>query len=348
MGSPRRMCARGASLILAGAFFFGGCGPRSRVLTVLYTNDIHATCHPLKATWIEGSPPVGGFVALERELTRARVPGRETLLVDSGDLLSGGPLGGLIYAGVKGGHMIRFLRALKYDAMAVGNHDFDHGVDNLASAAERASFPFLAANVHARDGGLLVEPGWVILRRGGLRVGIIGLVTPSVRQLVSRKTAARFTVEAPAEVGDSLARLLDPRTDLLVVLSHCGLETDRFLARRLGPTVDLIVGGHSHDLLETPERQNEVLIVQAGSRLRHLGRLDLIVQNDRIAGFEASMTLLRDTASPGHEPTAVAALADSLDAVLEASFGDTVCRLEAALTRSYHRESTLGNWVADA
>jgi 2',3'-cyclic-nucleotide 2'-phosphodiesterase (5'-nucleotidase family) len=342
------MCARGASLLLGLVLLFSVCGRRPKALTILYTNDIHATCHPLKAAWLEGSMPVGGFVAAEREVGRARASCSASLLLDVGDLLSGGPLSSLVDAGIRGGHMLRFMNALGYDAMAVGNHDLDHGVNNLAAASKVAAFPLLAANIRSRDGGLLVGPGSTILRRGGLRVGVIGLTTPSVVQLVSRETAARLTVQPPAETADSLARLLDPRTDLLIVLSHCGLETDRLLAQRLGPTVDLIVGGHSHDLLEVPERENGVLIVQAGSKLLNLGRLDLLVLRDRIVDYRASMILLRDTQPSGRGSRAVAALAESLNTVLEEAYGDTVGHLDAPLTRSYDSECTLGNWVADA
>lgn len=345
---PHWLPSRGAWSLLLALVPLVGCTPPSAPLSILYTNDIHATIHPTKAASIEGAPPVGGVVALERELARVRSSVRASLLLDAGDLLSGGPLSGRVDGGVKGGHMVRFMNLLGYDAMAIGNHDFDHGVDNVVAAAEGASFPFLAANAFTPDGALLVGSGSIVLRRGGIRIGIIGLVTPSVAHLVPRETAARFSVRAPLQVADSLASLLDPRTDLLILLSHCGLETDRFLARNLGPVVDLIVGGHSHDVLEAPERLNDVLIVQAGSRLRHLGRLDIVVKDDRIIDFHPTMILLRETGPSGDPATAVSSLADSLDAVIEAAYGDTVGWLDAPLTRAYYRESTLGNWVADA
>ncbi|MBN1424610.1 bifunctional metallophosphatase/5'-nucleotidase [Candidatus Fermentibacteria bacterium] len=330
------------------AMLWVGCGPRERGITLFYTNDIHATYGPSPAVWVDGEPLVGGFVSLRRQFERERKGVKHWLLLDGGDLLSGGPAGDLVYRGVQGGHMIRFMNALGYDAMSLGNHDLDFGADNLSRALSLASFPVLAANVLNDTGTPLTGAGWVVFRRGGLRVGVIGVVTNRLEQLVSRATSARFEVLQPGVVSDSLARFLDPRTDLLVVLSHCGLEVDRYLARRLGPVVDVIVGGHSHDRLETPEEHNGVIIVQAGTKLRYLGRLDLEVREDRAVNYENRLILLDDTVSAPSVPGSLAWLADSLDASLEAAYGDTVGEIATRMGRSYHRESALGNWVADA
>ncbi len=332
-------------LVLLSASLVVGCAPGPRRLTILYTNDIHATCHPVGVVG-DSAGRIGGVVALEREVGAVRAR-HATLLLDAGDLLSGGPLGSLSDGGVKGGHLIRLMNALGYDAMGIGNHDLDHGPGNLIEASRRASFPLLAANLLDEGGNPLVGPGWCIVRRGRVRVGIIGLVTPGVAGYLPPDVARRVRIRPPEVVGDSLARLLDPRTDLLVVLSHCGLATDRLLAKSLGPRVDLIVGGHSHDLLRVPERQDGVLIVHAGSRLRFLGRLDLRIKDDRIVDYVGQVIELRAEKEP-ERVTPVKVLCDSLESVLEEAFGDTVAFLASALTRAYHDQSPLGNWVADA
>lgn len=324
------------------------CGPRERAVTLFYTNDIHATYGTSPATWIEGEPPVGGFVALQGHLAREHKSTRHRVFLDAGDLLSGGPAGDLIYRDVNGGHMLRFMNEFDYDAMTLGNHDLDFGLDNLSRALTLANFPILAANVVDNPGEPVTGKGWMILGRGGLRIGVIGIVTGRLDQLVSRATSSRIQVLPPGVVSDSLARLLDPRTDLLVVLSHCGLEADRYLARRLGPVVDIIIGGHSHDRMETPEQHNGVLIVQAGTKLRYLGRLDVTVREDRVVDHENRLILLDDTAVAPAARGTLGLLADSLDAVLDAAYGDTVGEVLADMGRAYHRESALGNWVADA
>jgi 5'-nucleotidase len=316
-------------------------------VTLLYTNDVHTGFSPTVATWLDDKPLVGGYAALSSELTRHRKRAAHHLLLDAGDLLTGGPIGDMVWRGAAGGHLVRFMNLLRYDAMTVGNHDFDLSVENLLSLERLANFPILGANVFEPTGRPLLRAGWSVFDRGGLRIGVIGLVTDALHRVVPKEVAARVTVRSAIAVGDSLATVLDAESDLLVVLSHCGLSSDRLIAEALAPRIDVIIGGHSHHRIDPPLNHHDVIITQAGSSLRYLGRLDLKVENDRVVSHEGSLILLA-VDDPGQEADdRVCILADSLAQVEEELFGDTLGYITEDWRRAYHRESDVGNWVAD-
>lgn len=325
-----------------------GCRLPQRRVTLLYTNDIHAAFSPMTSTWLEDRPLVGGYAALSAELERQRERASSHVLLDAGDLLTGGPVGDMVWHGVSGGYLIRFMNLLGYDAMTAGNHDFDLSVENLLAMERLAVFPILGANLSLTNGTSLLSSGWTLLERGGLDIGVIGLVTDGLHRVTPKDVASRVVVRSAIAVGDSLATLLDAKSDLLVVLSHCGLRSDRLIAEALAPRIDVIIGGHSHDRVDPPEDHNGVIITQAGSKLRYLGRLDLEVEDDRVLDYDGSLILLKASDDPrnaAHGP--VSTLADSLAQVVEELFGDTLGYLTQGWERAYHEESNVGNWVAD-
>lgn len=257
-------------------------------ITILHTNDMHGQVLPHR-----GGDRESGFVALARrirqERDQARRQGRAVLLLDAGDIFQGTPEGNL----TDGQVVVAWMNHLGYDAMTVGNHEFDFGREIPARLAQQAKFPFLGINIidegtgrpvpwlglrdRVLDGGVLVRTLEVSGRR--LRVGVIGVTTDEMKKY----TVAGVTDGlAFGDAGDAVAAVLDggglPPLDVVVLLSHCGVEVDRVLAERFAGRVDVIIGGHSHTLLPAGERVGPVLVAQAGSKARGLGRIDLEVQ----------------------------------------------------------------------
>lgn len=334
-------------LFLALPVLLAGCRGGAREVTILFTNDIHAHYSGSQASWLPEKPPAGGYVALAREVAIQRETAPHSILLDAGDLLTGNPASDMSRAGVKGGHLIHFMNLLGYDVMTVGNHDFDLSLANLRAMARMASFPMLAANLYEPDGSLLLGNGWTILERGGVRIAIIGLVTDYLRGVLARDVASRIAVRSCIDVGDSLAQMLDRRSDVILLLTHCGLGFDRVLAKALGPRVDVIIGGHSHDRVDPPEVVNGVILAHAGSKLYYLGRLDLVIHDDRVIEHDGKLILLKSPAGEQFVDDAIVRLADSLDVVIEQAFGDTIGYLVTDWIREYHAESNVGGWVAD-
>ncbi len=335
-----------------------GLPERPGHLTILHTNDLHGHFLPEAAEWLPGRPAIGGMVRLEQEARsiRAQRPRDGVLMLDGGDLLTGTPLTDIEVDGAKGGAMMRLLGAAGYDLWVVGNHDFDKGLENLIALAKASPIPMLTANVRAPDGRMLLpkQRASEVIEVGGMRVGVIGATTDGLKGLVSAKDFARLQLLKSADAVRAEVKRLDPETDLIVLLSHVGLDQDKELARWV-PGIDVIVGGHSHTRLTRAERVNDTWIVQAGSYGRSLGVVDLVVENDAVGDFRYELRDLHldqpvtlADGSPVREDADLAAMVGGWKDDLDSYYGKVVSTAPALLGRSYHHESALGRWITDA
>jgi len=315
-------------------------------LTVFHTNDIHGSFLPEPAAWRDDRAPVGGFAALAAHLGRERQSAGPDLLLDAGDFMTGNPVTDIETDGIAGLAMAEFMGAAGYDVGVVGNHEFDGGLANLRALASRWPFPLLAADLRDAFGNPVFRTGPLVLERGGLRVGVMGVSCAGLAELVPpSRLAGVTTVDQIGVVREQLADLVG-RTDLQVLISHSGVDADRELAAALAADgLDVIVGGHSHTRLREPLLVGDVLIVQAGSRLKNLGRLDLRVADGRVTAYRGSLVEL--TAGDPEAPPAMAALVDRYARQVEAVYGVTIGHLATAWTRNSGGESNLGDWLAD-
>jgi 5'-nucleotidase/UDP-sugar diphosphatase len=322
-----------------------GIAGGERTLTLLHTNDVHGAFDERPATWRDDRAPAGGYARLAGLVDRIREDTPRVLLLDAGDLMTGDPVCDIEVDGVLGGSLVEFMNAVGYDAMALGNHEFDHGAENARGLARLARFPVICANLFERDtGDLFASSSHALFELDGLRVGVIGLIMEDLSSVTMPSRIERLRVADPVETTRRLVDALDDETDLLVLLTHMGVEEDRRLAREI-EGVDVIVGGHSHTRLDEPEVVNGIIIVQAGSRLTSLGRLDLTVEDDRVTSHRG--TLLDITPPPAAPRDDLARRAEALREKIHTLFGREVGRAAASFERSYYEESSLGRWVAD-
>ncbi len=346
-------------LPLLGLAIFAGCpkkepeplSPPGHV-TILHTNDLHGHYLPERADWLPGEPAIGGFVRLEQEVRAIReAKGREnTLLVDGGDILTGTPLTALEEEGARGTPMLRFMEALGYDAWVVGNHEFDRGLENLKVLAGKSTFVTLSANLRDKAGKEALLPNQAfshVFAVNGVRIGVIGATTDSLRTLVSPKDWARMSPLPVAEAVRAEAARLDPDTDILVALTHIGVDDDKKLAAAV-PGLDLIVGGHSHTPLKEAARVGDTWIVQAGSYNRQLGVAELDVANDAIAAFRYELRDLVPATATVEADQSVAAMSAHYQKNIDTIYGEVLARAPAKLEKDYHHESALGRWITDA
>lgn len=320
-----------------------------RRLTILHTNDLHGQVLP------KGER--GGLVALGRRIReqrdRARVAGDAVLLLDAGDLFKGTPEGDLSDGQV----VIEWMNHLGYDAVAVGNHDFDHGLEVTAKLAEAADFPLLAANLREVQGGQ--RPAWLgehtpqdRLRGAAvvrtlfdgfgreLRVGIVGTTPSDLADLTLAGLTAGLRAEDEVTALEPVLDALPRDLDLVVLVSHSGLEHDSKVAEHFGRRVDVIVGGHNHEAFPQGKRVNGVLIAQTGAKTEHLGRIRLELPS---AGGEPEVRA--ELLTPGDDLEAL--LAPHL-AEVEREFAEVVGTLAAPLERRPgFASSGLGNLEAD-
>jgi 5'-nucleotidase len=254
-------------------------GPK---LTILYTNDTHARLDPFPDNAREFAG-LGGIARRASLVKKVRAREKNVLLLDAGDVFQGTP-----WFDVYGGKVdLKLMGEMKYDAMAIGNHEFDRGLDGFAEAAQKAGFPMLASNYITRN-----TPLNPFVRRQmvkeveGFRIGIFGLGI-QLDGVVERKLYGNVRSQDPVSVSeravDSLRNFYD--CDYIICLSHLGYRyddgrIDDITLAQSAEGIDLIIGGHTHTFLDEPvlvenPSGKKTIITQMGHSGVRVGRIDL-------------------------------------------------------------------------
>ncbi len=294
--------------LLAAAGLLGACSttppaatPRAPLkLTILHTNDHHGRF------WTNADGE-GGLAARKTLIDRLRAEvaaaGGHSLLLDGGDVNTGVPESDLQDAEPDFKGMDR----IGYDAIAVGNHEFDKPPAVLAKQRQWVKFPLLAANIYGRDGQRLFEP-YRIFERGGYKIAVMGLTTDDTAKMVLPDNIAGVTFRKPAEEAADMVPNLRAQADMVIAATHMGHYTDGNrgvnapgdveMARAV-KGLDLVVGGHSQNpvcmLSENvrnnayipgqpcaPDRQNGAWIVQAHEWGKYVGRADFVIDGGKV------------------------------------------------------------------
>jgi 2',3'-cyclic-nucleotide 2'-phosphodiesterase (5'-nucleotidase family) len=317
-------------------------------ITILHTNDMHAQFLPKEALWVKETPRplVGGFVRIQELVDSLRGVLANTLLVDAGDVMTGNPITDRMYRGAEGGALFEMMNLIGYDLWSPGNHDLDISQENLRQLIAIPRFPAVSANLRDdRNGFPLGNHPYEIIERGGVRIGIIGVMHPGLYGLVNQNNLAGVRVLSPLETVQRYIDEIDPKTDLIVVLSHQGVDLDSAMAEGLRGA-DVIVGGHSHTRLRRPKSVNGVLIVQAGSNTENLGVLELTVADDRVV--KADGRLVPTWVTPGPpRPGPLVSLVDSMKQEIDKEYSEVIGTLTAEWKRG-ERQSPIGTFIAEA
>ncbi len=239
---------------------------------ILHTNDFHNHLSPTQGEALAGM---------------RKTLGGNGLLLDAGDAVSSG---NITYKS-DGEPILALMSSIGYDAMTVGNREFHFSRHGFASKVKRARFPVLCANVRSvvPDDPLPVTAA-IRCQVAECTVGILGLTVPMITERMLARHISAYVFDPPIDAARTLLPTLRRMSDLTVVLSHCGLATDRLLAEAdLG--IDLIIGGHSHAVLPEGEWVGDTLIVQAGWFAKYLGTVEVELSKDK-RRLEAKLDLL--------------------------------------------------------
>lgn len=227
---------------------------KTKTLEILHTNDTHSCILPLNPnladTLLAGR---GGFLRRIAMIEQERKANPDLLLFDSGDFSQGSPF----YTLFKGDVEVELMNRMGYDAVTIGNHEFDFGLDNMARIFRAAKFPVVCSNYDFTGTPLqgIVKP-YVIIKRGGLRIGVFG-ICPPMDGLVDAAKCEGVKYLDPIKTADDVARMLkhDKKCDLVVCLSHLGWivnqNVDDHKMVRGNHDIDVVLGGHSHTFFET-------------------------------------------------------------------------------------------------
>ena len=252
-------------------------------LEVLHTNDTHSCIMPLNPnladTAVAGR---GGFLRRVAMIKEERAKNPDLLLIDSGDFSQGSPF----YTMFKGDVEVGLMNLMGYDAVTIGNHEFDFGLENMARIFKMAKFPVVCANYDFTGTCVegLVKP-YVIIKRNGLKIGIFGL-SPQLEGLVDLSKCKGVTYLDPVEVGNRVAAELkhDKKCDVVICVSHLGwLRPDEMGDQKLlasSKDIDLVLGGHSHSYFKALRYVNNadgkaVPVDQNGKNAMYVGKLTL-------------------------------------------------------------------------
>jgi 5'-nucleotidase/UDP-sugar diphosphatase len=317
-------------------------------LTILHVNDTHGYILPYSEAGSNKNTMVGGAAYIARLIKDERSKNPEgTLLFSEGDMFQGTPISNFF----KGQPVIDVMNYLKFDAMAVANHEFDWGLDEFNRMLSSARFPFLSANM--KTGKDPYFPGvkpYIIVHRKNVNIAVIGIITPDLPYLSKPDSTGKITVRNPEDIlPELIKKVKEEGAHIVMVLSHMGIEADKELARRVSG-IHVIVGGHSHTAVETPVTVGNTTIVQAGCYGLYLGVLELEIETEtNPVSYRIIRGKLEKVLAGPDRPydETVARIVNNYHDRIKNEFAGVVGATAVDLTRKDQRESNIGNLVCD-
>ncbi|RRD88371.1 bifunctional metallophosphatase/5'-nucleotidase [Bacteroides heparinolyticus] len=234
----------------------GKSGALEKQLFILHTSDTHSRIEPISREAADEYAGMGGAVRRAGIVKQFRSKHPDMLLLDCGDVSQGTPYYNLFQGELE----IKMMNLMGYDAMAIGNHEFDFGLENMARLFRLARFPIVCSNYEVAGTVLegLVKP-YIILEREGLKIGVFGLA-PKLEGLVQADKSEGVVYKDPIAVAQEMSDLLGGKEgcDVVICLSHLGLQRlmpgdvddEQLVAKTHG--IDVILGGHTHTFMEKP------------------------------------------------------------------------------------------------
>ena len=331
-------------------------------ITILHTNDFHDRFEPISrfnSGCREGDNEegkcFGGAARMVTAIADVKARHDNWLLLDAGDQFQGT----LFFQYYGGDVQAEIMSKIGYDAMAVGNHEFDNGPEGLAGFVGKVDFPVLMSNADLSMEPLLndiIEKS-VVIEKAGEKIGIIGATPRNNDELSSPGPNVVFTDPSPAIQGE-IDALTEQGINKIILLSHSGFATDLVIAQNT-TGLDLIVGGHSNTFLSNtddgaagpyPEMMNGVPIVQAFAYGKYLGELKLTFDNAGNVVEAVGEPILLD-ASVSEDPDTkarIAELAGPLDELRSKVVAEAAEAIDGERSNCRYRECQMGNLVAEA
>ena len=266
-------------------------------LTILHSNDMHGDFMAQE----KDEKLIGGISMLSGYLNKVRKEEKNVIYTISGDMFRGN----VIDSEYKGMSTIEMMNMLAPDVVTLGNHEADYGIAHLLFLEKCARFPIINANLYLTTTGIRLFKSHYIKEIDGMKIMFIGILTEQVLSQAKQDRLVGSFVdvkEAATEIGKICNAHKSDDIDFTVVLTHIGFEEDKKLAALLDPHwgVDVIIGGHSHTLLEEPAIVNNIPIVQAATGTDQVGRFDIMIDTDNncIDSYTWNLIPIDDTHCP--------------------------------------------------
>lgn len=264
------------SLIVLLCLSYGTILFAQKKITILHTNDTHSRIEPLPET-DKYSPNKGGVIRRSNYIDKVRKENSNVLLFDAGDFVQGTPYYNLFRGEVE----TKAMNLMKYDAVTLGNHEFDYGLEGIKDILKWAEFPIISTNYDFSETILkdLLKP-YIIINKDGVKIGVIGLNVQPLGLIATANYPGMKFLD-PVEAGNKWAHKLktEDNCDVVVCLSHLGYVADKRLAEK-SHNIDIIIGGHSHTYMKDPDiiknaDNKDLLMYQTQGRGVYIGRIDI-------------------------------------------------------------------------
>lgn len=320
---------------------------KTKKFTILHSNDMHGDL--LSDSKKERGKLIGGLALLSGYINKVRQEEQNVLYVISGDMLQGS----IIDTEYKGLSTIEIMNYLAPDIVGIGNHEVDYGLPHLLFLEKVANFPIVNANLYIKKYGKRLMNPYKILNKDGFDILFTGIITEDIMASIEQDPLVGSFItleEASMSVGKICNSYKNDDIDLTILLTHIGFESDKKLAKLLNPDwgVDMIIGGHSHTILEKPEKINNILISQAGVGTDQIGRFDIIVDDDTNLIVDYKWNLIQINNQIAKPDEKLEELIDSFKKVVDNKYNTIICKLENKLTHPKREiETSLGNLISD-
>ncbi|RPI18231.1 MAG: bifunctional metallophosphatase/5'-nucleotidase [Ignavibacteriae bacterium] len=318
-------------------------------VTILHWNDFHARNQPVKSSKKDSATGesvyyyYGGTANMLGYVNKLR--NEKSLVLNAGDDFQGTPVSTF----TRGKSQIELLNLFSIDAFVLGNHEYDYSQYALDSALKLAQFNILSANIYNKLSNSTFGKPFIIKDINGVKTGILGISPPGLFELTLPKNVDNIVMlNTDSVIKAGIGQLKAQGCDLIVLLTHQGLDDDKKMAEVYYKDVDIIVGGHTHIPLFKPANQNGVVIVQAGSYSRWLGKLDLKVDVDKDTVISYYGKLIETVMDSAIYDKAAGQKVEEMVSSVGAELLKVIAELKDDWKASYNQETNLGQYEADA
>ncbi len=332
-----------------------------RTVTLLYTNDIESVYKPVEAFWNDEIGHIGGMQYLASLINKIRAEEKVSFLFDAGDIFTGA-----LSQTTEGKFPFDVYSSMKYDAVNLGNHEFEYSWKTLSINMQRARFPILNSNIFFENTDIPFCRAYTILEKDGIRIGVIGLMgLEAFKNTINPIHRKGLEIRDTAPIVQKYVDMLRDEVDLIVVLTHQnrsspmqtdkeadpevqrGFDEDYALAGNL-KGVDVIIGGHSDNGLWQPVRHPKTgtLICMTFGQSKYLGYLKLEVDKSNKSVALKEGKLIPVDADKLKPDKSVMELLDKIRTV-HPELTKILAEAKSMGTRKYYKESNLGNLLAD-
>ncbi|MEL7131456.1 MAG: 5'-nucleotidase C-terminal domain-containing protein [Pseudomonadota bacterium] len=340
-----------------------GMASAEYTLHILHTNDMHSRIESINrfdsTCNAEGEAEGECFGGVARVKTaidakKASLDNQNVVVLDAGDPFQGS----LFYTTYKGAAEAEFMEQMGYDAMAVGNHEFDDGPQGLADFIEKVSFPVISGNLDLSSSAELngkVE-NHVVLEAGGKKIGVVSALATDTVETSSPGADVVFQDEIEALQAD-VATLEGEGVDIIIALNHVGLNMDVAIAEAV-PGIDVVIGGHSHTLMtngddETPaypEIVGDTPVAQAYAYTKYLGHLTVTFDDEgNVTAASGDPLLLDASVEPDADFIArIAEMGAPIEEMKTRVVAEAAEAIEGGRDTCRAMECPMGSLIADA